>query len=73
MAIKFDTVNILFVYGTQSLWLTLDVPVQLALTVEVIEALEHLSQDHSNVHLLEAARLHEVKSRTSAQVLHDDP
>ncbi|CAG9121418.1 unnamed protein product, partial [Plutella xylostella] len=51
----------------------LDVPVQLPLRVQVVEAAQHLAQDHRDVHLLEAARLHEVQRGPAAEVLHYYP
>ena len=41
--------------------------------MEVVEALNDLSEDDGDVDLLEAARLHQVQGRAAAQVLHDDP
>ena len=46
---------------------------ELALRVQVFQALEHFAEDDGDLHLVEIAGLHQVQRRTAAQVLHNDP
>ena len=52
---------------------TFDVAVEFALRVQVLESFEDLAQNDGDLHLVEAARFHQVQRRAAAQVLHDDP
>lgn len=52
---------------------TFDVPVQFSFAMQIIQSLQHLSQNNGDMHFFEVASFHQVQRRTTSKVFHNNP